>query len=387
MFDFIFQKLYGFNTNAKRAAELFTPEEHKPVFVTIESHLCPFCYNFKTVREELYKYMKSTKMFDIARISTDLNPEIARKFSGKGTPRIFVTTSSIENAVLYEGPRDYEELKKFVQRFIQEPVLQIRSKSELKHELDANINSSIFLLYDKKYSEASNIYYKLANEFADFPCEFFNLTYGPLDKSNKNATILSAYFSPTGQIVHYTGSFYEEPMRHFINDHLYPPFTIASQYFLALEKKKNEDFLVLSNPKHTFANHLRDMTTEFPDPLKTALIDCHEHIDFCSKNGIDPYQEKVLKYVNTRKQIYYDYNGDYSKKSIIDWLNQILIGEGEQLGPGAGVKGIVRREVIPFMTNEVLWLHYIFPMCLSALAGYLCIQVYKLSLVKKIKID
>ena len=387
MFDFIFQKLYGFNTNAKRASMLFTEEEHRPVFVTIESHLCPFCYNFKSVREELYKYIKSTKKFDIARISTHLNPEIAKKFAGTGTPRIFVTTSSIDNAVLYEGPRDYEELKKFVQKFIQDPVLQISSKHQLKRELEFNINTSIFIFHEKKYSDASLIFSRLANEFIDFPCEFFNLTYGPFDRSMTNATTLSAYYSPTGQIVHYTGGFHEESMKNFVNDHLYPPFTVASQYFLALEKKKNEDFLVLSNPKHTFTAQLIDLTAQFPDPLKTAIIDCHEHHEFCSRNKIDGSKEKVLKYVNTRKQIYYDYNGDFSNEDILHWLNQILIGEGEQLGPGSGVTGIVRREVIPFMTNENIWLHYIFPMCLSALAGYLCIQVYKLQLVKKIKID
>ena len=387
MFDFIFQKLYGFDTNAKRAANLFTDEEHKPVFVSIESHLCPFCYNFKAVREEIYEFIKSTKKMDIARISTDLNPELTKQFPGTGTPRVFITTSNIQNAILYEGPRTYEELKKFVQQFIQPPVLQIKNKNHLNTELQTNINSSIFLFHEKKITEASNLFERLANEFIDFPCEFFNLTYGQFDSSIDNETTLSAYFSPTKQIIHYTGSFHEESMRKFVYDHLYPPFSVGSQYFLALEKKKNEGFLILSNPKHNFVQTMKEITPKFPVPLKTIILDCHEHFRFCQANDIDPYKEKVLKYVNSRQQIYYDYHGTFSADDILEWVNKTIEGEEPQQGPGSGVTGIVRREVIPFMTNENIWLKYIFPMSLCGLAGYLCVQMYKLFLVKRIKID
>ena len=62
MFDFILRRIYGFDSSVKKASVLLTETQHKPVFITIESHLCPYSHRFQQVKKEIHSFIKKTEL-------------------------------------------------------------------------------------------------------------------------------------------------------------------------------------------------------------------------------------------------------------------------------------------------------------------------------------
>lgn len=334
----------------KEADTLFTQTPHKPIFVSLESIWCPHCYEFKPIRERLEQHYKGNKLVDMRTISCDKEKELCKAFPGEGTPRIYMVTTTIEEAERYDGSRTYEELNKFIKKFIEPTILQVENEDQLKTQLKNNLQTSIFLLQDLQNTEYSKIFSELANKYINYPAQFINLTYRRYDTISPQ---IVNYFSPTDKSLHFNGSLHE--LDYFVRNHLYPPFGAPSSLFFSMQKELRQPFLVYHDWRKTRTNDFIALTAKFPDNLKSIDIDCMNYDKFCKAIAVDPAKVPFITIVNTLRNTYFHYPDKFNETTLVPWTHDVMNGKIKEQGPGAGLIGWYRRNIQPTVMNYKVW--------------------------------
>ena len=384
LFFLFFSLVSSYAIHSKDAQKLFTETPHKPIFVTLFSQWCAHCYEFKPTKEQLQSYYKGSPDVDIAEINCDQERELCSKFEGSGTPRLYIVQTTIEKAERYEGSRTFEELKAFIQRFTQPPVLQINTSAQFRNEIKQNPNSTIFILQDLGNTQYSSIITKLANKYVSYPTQFVNLTY---QKYNEDIHFSMLYPQTQEQLLFRPKKkFNEKELTRFVLEHIYPPYSTASSLFFAIQKELKEPFLVLEDWKHTIESKIRDMTKKFPDNLKTIYINCNSYEKFCRAIKLNPAKTPTLTVVNTHRNTYFHFNGKMVENEIVPWVVRVWNGKEKEEGPGAGFLGIYRRTHIFFA--EHFWIIKIIGVIvILGLIVFLVKQIKQLLTIKKEKSD
>ena len=385
---FHFLLIFGisYSIRSKDAEKLFTDAPHKPVFVTLFSQWCAHCYEFKPTKEQIQNFYKGSKDVDIADINCDQERELCAKFEGSGTPRLYFVSSTIEKAERYEGSRTFEEIKAFIQKFIQPPVLQINSSSQFRSEISQNQNSSIFILQDLGNTEYSHIISKLADKYLSYPAQFVNLTYKKYPEADVHFSMLYPQ-TKTQFLFRPKKKFNERELTKFIEEHLYPPYGISSSLFFTVQKQLKEPFLVLEDWKHTIDAKIRDMTSKFPENLKTIEINCNSYEKFCRALKLNPAYTPSLTMVNTHRNTYFHYKGKMVASEIVPWVERVWNGKEKEEGPGAGILGTYRRIIQPFFNEHPWFLKTVGVVLILALVVFLVKQIKQLLIIKEEKYD
>lgn len=374
-----------YNIRGKDAEKLFTESEHKPIFVVLYSQWCPHCHEFKPVKEQLESFYKGSKSIDMTQINCDQERELCSKFEGSGTPRIYITTSTIEKAEKYDSSRTLEELKAFIKKYIEPPILQISSNSQLKSEIKQNYDSSIFILQDLDNTKISKIIEKLAANYVSYPCQFFNLTY---KKYNTDSPVLFQLYPHTKKVINITNNVLTEArIKKFVEEHIYPSFSQASSHFFEIQKYLREPFLVIDDWKHTFTSQLREMTVYFPENLKSVDIECKNYDKFCRALHFNPMKAPSIAIVNTYRDTYFDFNGNKTKEELVKWVNDVWNGKVKEKGRGAGVIGFFRRNVIPYVKDVFWWMKVAGVITIFYLIRYVVGQIKQLIILRNSKDD
>lgn len=341
----------------KNHKKYFTEKPHKPLFVTLISQWCPHCYQFKPTREKIEHYFAKNKKIDMATISCDSDHQLCEKFPGQGTPRLYITTSTIENAEKFENSRTFEEVKAFIQKYIEPRVIQIDSEDKLNTELKANINSSIFILQDLEGSQLSSTYSSLAEKYVSYPAKFLNLTFKKFDY--EYPTIVY-YYSPTKMQLAVNNQMVVKKINRFVLDHIYPPYGLVSSTFFSILNELRQPFLVVGNLSHIYSNKIYSMTSQFPTNLKSTSIDCIEFVKFCKQNNFDVKANPWVAMINIYRNTYFTFKGDFNDvESLRKWVNDVWNGLIPEEGPGAGFIGFIRREIIPLFKDYTFYLKLI----------------------------
>ncbi|EAY22068.1 Thioredoxin family protein [Trichomonas vaginalis G3] len=339
---------------SEEADKLFTEEPHKPIFVTLESMWCAHCLEFKPVKERIEQFYKDNDKVDIMMISCDNERDLCRQFQGEGTPRLYMVTTTIIDAERYEGSRSFEEIRAFIQKFIQPPVLQIENETQLSTELNANLESSIFFLQDFKNTNLSQIFSEIAKQYVNYPARFYNITYKYFQSDESR---IYHYYTPTNKTLPYSGQINFDDVQAFIYEHLYPPFGSPSSTFFEIQTKLKEPFIVLEDWEKKFTKEIQQLTLKLPDNLKIIDIDCMSYERFCRAIRVDITHRPFISMVKMHKNTWYKFDSDYDPEKFVEWANKAWQGKLKEYGPGAGIMGFYRRVVKPFVQKNKLYFY------------------------------
>ena len=339
------------------------------------SEWCPHCYQYKPTREKIESHFAKNRKLTIATISCDNDRQLCDQFPGTGTPRLYMTTSTIENAEKFERSRTFEEVKAFIDKYIEPAITQINSKDQLEAKIKENVNSSIFICQDLQGTKLSQIFVRLASNYVSYPAKFLNLTF---ERYKSNEPLITYYYSPTKVqfSIHATDS--QHKIERFIHEHIYPPFGVASTTFFDTQIELKEPFLVIEDLKHQFQGQLIKYSKDFPENVKSIEIDCTEYLKFCKQNGYNPKDHPWIAIVNLNRDTYFHFTGDFTnKKEFLNWVTNVYQGKISEEGPGAGFIGFIKRDVLETLIDYTFWIKVLGLLAITVLIYNLSIAVRK----------
>ncbi|KAI5508501.1 protein disulfide isomerase family, partial [Trichomonas vaginalis G3] len=313
------------------ADRLLTEEKHKPVLISLESVWCSRCNEYKNVQAKLDSFFEDNDKIIMKKISCEKEPVLCKKFQGEGVPRVYMATTTAEKSRLYNESRTYEELKSFIRKYIEPPVIQIEDEEQLQSELEINQNLSLFFLQDLQRTSYSELFLEFATKYDEYPARFYNFSY---KHYNTDKPLLYYQFPLLNQTLEYNQAWEAKEVERFIYAHLYPKYCNPSSLFFKIQKDLHEPFIILEDyyKKHTL--DVFNITLQLPDGMKIADTDCLEMETYCRSIGVNPARRPFFAIHNNYLDIWYDFLDNYDKDKVIEWAIKVWNGKISGSGPG-----------------------------------------------------
>lgn len=326
---------------------LINDSQNYPVFALLQSRWCPHCAELKPTWSKVKSHFENDTRFYFADISCDSDNKLCHLFNGTGTPRIFWVKQGIEKAEQYINSYTYDAFIQFVEKRLAPPVADITSHEEYEAFLKENEEMSIIAYQEipelmENTTQSKEVFFKLAFEYDTFPCRFINMKYiefdPMIDPPQPVLKYINLWTNTSDRLKR--ASSQEKFIRQFVSLYSYPPITQATNYFLKDRvRSRNHFMLYYDNDKVTFYGKLVRLTKKFPPWFKTGVIDCQDSPRSCRLFGMKLSGGHELTIVLPHKNIYYRFEGTFDNESVYNWVNRVLDGKEEAMGPGAGLKG------------------------------------------------
>lgn len=325
---------------------LINESQKIPVFALLQSRWCSHCMELKPTWKRVLQHYENDTRFYFADISCDSDNDLCNKFKGSGTPRIFWCKSGIDEAEKFIDSYTYEEFLIFIEKRLEDPIIDIYNHTQYVEFLKQNEEQSIFALQEFIGSETKNesniqeYYLKVAKEYESYPCRFLNIKYDEFDSDDKSQPIFRYNCPWTNTTDRLVSNLNEKTMRAFIELYSFPPLYDATNFFIRVQTKTRRHFLLYyDNDKVTFYGQLVKLTSKFPRWFKTGVINCAEKPRICRIFGFSLTGGHEFVIVLAHKNIYYRFDGEINSDAVLRWVNSVLDGNEKALGPGAGFKG------------------------------------------------
>ena len=328
----------------------FALHEFKYLLVLFYDPECPHCKDFMPIYEKTATLLKNEN-FIFTKIDCEKNQKIEETYNIETFPTLMLLIG--EKRIIYEGKRNSEDIKKWLEEKTKPKITEI----DTKDELDKFTKNKISLVYFGNNETTINNIIIAERKFETMPIGIVSneelIKEESLNEKN-NKEYINIYKDFDNHIEALSNNLSHENIYKFVNTYYYPRIIDFNDYTAPIIFSKRQPSLVLfSSIKNSENNNYSDILNKIWPEIKYKI-----KLFLCVKRGY--MASRMAEYCgiteNNIPKIFiveaenetpkkYEMNGEINKENIMNFINNWSEGKLEPY---------IRSEPIPEKNDNAL---------------------------------
>ena len=340
---YLFLNLFFSITITKENISFLNNNTNSPIFLKLWATWCPHCKKLEPIWEELALIEEFKNKIIFADIECEKNRKECHKFTQLGYPRLYWIDPFDKSQIEYSGSTNLENLISFIKKQLSFPLILLNS-SEIQHQIEKNLKSSIFVFkISKKQNYLLSIIKEVAYKVRNVDCQFFLID----DDNNEDETSLN-FYSNNNFTFKFNKNWNFKEIYDFIILNSFPFLNkIDGNIFKYFELLNKKIFLIVYNNSINL-NDIIPFSINASSLFPVFKLNCNETNWFCNFISINFEKKSFFKIIYSKKEkLFWKFNYKYDFNKWLSLINENKI-KGE--GPGTGLIGFFKQ---PFYDAKI----------------------------------